>query len=67
MYIQVDSCSDYVAVSATEGDADDEAVVLAAEDADDEFLVNGAALPATLNHGNTSEASILLLLAYIGR
>ena len=70
MYIQVDSCSDYVAVSATEEDADDEAaVVLAAEDADDESLVNGAALPATtLNHGNTtSEASILLLLAESGK
>jgi hypothetical protein len=67
VYIQVDSCSDYVAVSATEEDADDEAVVLAAEDADDESLVNGAALPAKLNHGNTSEASILLLLAESGK
>jgi hypothetical protein len=43
--------------------------VLTAEDADDESLVNGAALPATtLNHGNTtSEASILLLLAESGK
>ena len=58
MYIQVDSCSDYVTVSATEEDTDDEAVVLAAEDANDESIFNDAALPATLNHGNTSEASI---------
>jgi len=60
--LPVDSCSDYAVVSATE-DADDEAEVLAAADADDESLVNGAALPATLNHGNTLEASTLLLLA----